>query len=54
MFHERVRRGFLTLASQTPRRIKVINADRPVEVVRAEIEALVLGWLRTRQRRSSA
>jgi dTMP kinase len=54
MFHERVRRGFLTLASRTPRRIKVINADRPVEVVRAEIEALVLGWLRTRQRRSSA
>ena len=54
MFHERVRRGFLTLASRTPRRIKVINADRPVEVVRAEIEALVLGWLRTRQRHSSA
>lgn len=54
LFHERVRRGFLTLASRTPRRIKVINADRPVEVVRAEIEALVLGWLRTRQRHSSA
>jgi dTMP kinase len=53
-FHERVRRGFLTLASRTPRRIKVINADRPVDVVRAEIEALVLGWLRTKQRRSGA
>jgi dTMP kinase len=53
-FHQRVRRGFLTLASRTPRRIKVINANRPVEVVRAEIEALVLGWLRTRERRSGA
>ena len=51
-FHERVRQGFLTLASQTPHRIKIINADRPVNVVRAEIEALVLGWLRTRKRRS--
>ena len=51
-FHERVRKGFLTLASRTPRRIKIINADRPVNVVRAEIEALVLGWLRTRKGRS--
>jgi dTMP kinase len=51
-FHRRVRRGFLRLALQTPRRIKVINAARPTEAVRAEIEALVLGWLRTRARRS--
>jgi dTMP kinase len=51
-FHERVRQGFLTLASRTPRRIKVINANQPVGVVRAEIEALVLGWLRARERRS--
>jgi dTMP kinase len=49
-FHQRVRRGFLTLASQTPRRIKVVNANRPVEIVRADIAALVLGWLRTRER----
>jgi dTMP kinase len=48
MFHQRVRRGFLKLASRRPRRIKVINANRPVEVVRAEIEALVVGWLRMR------
>ena len=51
MFHQRVRRGFLALASQAPRRIKVINSNRPVQVVRAEIEALVLGWLRKRARR---
>jgi dTMP kinase len=47
-FHQRVRQGFLTLASRAPRRIKVVNANRPVQAVRAEIEALVLGWLRTR------
>jgi dTMP kinase len=51
-FHQRVRRGFLKLASRAPRRIKVINADRPVEIVRAEIEALVLGWFRSRARRA--
>jgi len=51
-FHQRVRQGFLTLASRAPRRIKVVNANRPVETVRAEIEALVLGWLRSRGRRT--
>ena len=45
-FHQRVRQGFLTLASRAPRRIKVINANRPADAVRAEIEAVVLGWLR--------
>jgi len=53
-FHQRVRQGFLTLASRAPRRIQVVDANRPVEVVRAEIEALVLGWLRTRGRRTHA
>ena len=53
-FHQRVRQGFLTLASAAPQRIKVINAARPVTVVRAEIEALVLGWLRTKGRRAGA
>ncbi|HTL61965.1 MAG TPA: dTMP kinase [Nitrospira sp.] len=53
-FHQRVRRGFLSLASQARRRVKLIDADRPAEVVRAEIEALVLGWLRTRERRAGA
>ena len=53
-FHQRVRKGFLTLASHAPRRIKIINGDRPVQLVRAQIEALVLGWLRTKGRRSGA
>jgi dTMP kinase len=53
-FHQRVRQGFLTLASRSPRRIRVINADRPIEIVRADIESLVLGWLRARKRRAGA
>ena len=52
-FHQRVRQGFLALASRTPR-IRVVDGNRPVNVVRAEIEALVLGWLRTRERRAGA
>ena len=54
VFHRRVRRGFLRLAAEEPRRMKVINAERPVEMVRAEIKALVLGWLRGRERRAGA
>jgi dTMP kinase len=50
-FHMRVRKGFLTLASRAPRRIKIVNANRPAPEVRAEIEAVVLGWLRKRHRR---
>jgi dTMP kinase len=53
-FHRRVRRGFLRLASRAPRRIKVVDATRPVSVVQAEIAGLVLGWLRTRERRKGA
>jgi len=51
-FHRLVRKGFLTLATHSPRRIKVIRADRSEEKTRAEIEAVVLRWLRTRQHRS--
>ena len=51
-FHRLVRKGFLALAARSPRRIKVIRADRSEEKTRAEIEAVVLGWLHTRQHRS--
>jgi len=43
-FHERVRRGFLSLAKQSPHRITVIDANRPAEEVRAHIQAFVLRW----------
>ena len=51
-FHRLVRKGFLTLAAQSPRRITVIHADQSEEKTRAEIEAVVLGWLRTTPRRA--
>ena len=51
-FHNRVRKGFLRLARMDSRRIKIIRADRSEEDVRAEIKAVVLGWLRKRRHRS--
>jgi dTMP kinase len=40
-FHERVRAGYLTIAREDPRRVKVVRADRPVAVVQAEMRKLV-------------
>ncbi len=34
---ERVRRGFLKIARRDPRRIRVVRADRPVDVVAEEV-----------------
>ncbi|SMB89295.1 thymidylate kinase [Thermanaeromonas toyohensis ToBE] len=44
-FHYRVRQGFLALARQEPRRIKIIDARQPVEKVFAEVLAAVSPWL---------
>lgn len=41
-FFERVRAAYLERAEQAPRRVRVIDADRPPETIRAEIEGLVL------------
>jgi dTMP kinase len=43
-FHEKVRRGFLTLARENPRRICVIDSARPAEEVHREI--LAESWRR--------
>jgi len=40
-FHRRVREGFLKEAQRQPERIVVIDADRPVELVQADIRAAV-------------
>lgn len=40
-FHERVRAGYLLIARQDPRRVKVVRADRPVVEVQAEVRRLV-------------
>jgi dTMP kinase len=40
-FHRRVRAGYLALAAAEPERWRVIDADRPVEVVQEEIRRIV-------------
>jgi dTMP kinase len=40
-FHERVRQGFLALARAEPERCLVVDATRPVDVVAADVRALV-------------
>ncbi len=40
-FHRRVREGFLTLARNEPRRIRLVNSERPKEEVFSEINRLV-------------
>jgi len=53
-FHRLVRRGFLTLAKESPARIKIIKANRPAQDIRAEIEPIVLRWAsRSRPRREA-
>ncbi len=44
-FFARVRAAYLTRASQEPDRYRIVDADRPVEVVRIEVETLLAGWL---------
>ncbi len=40
-FHQRVRKGFLTLAQQAPRRIHAINAGRPTQTIARDLKTLV-------------
>jgi dTMP kinase len=44
-FHEAVRRAFLHLAEAEPRRYRVVDAKRPVDVIAAEILTAVNGLL---------
>jgi dTMP kinase len=52
-FHHLVRKGFLTLAAQAPHRIKVIDAARPAQEIRAEVAAFVLGWVAKQRQKPS-
>jgi dTMP kinase len=51
-FHKRVRAGYLALARQAPRRLKVVRADQSVEALQAEIQALMGSLLDRRERDS--
>jgi dTMP kinase len=50
-FHKRVRDGYLAIARKQPRRVKVVQADRPVLEVHAEIRKLVDAFLARRRKR---
>jgi dTMP kinase len=50
VFHQKVRAGFLELARCEPDRIRIIDADRDIELVWADIEACVLDFLMKRGR----
>ena len=45
-FHRRVRDGYFRLAEQEPARWCIVDADRSVDVVQAELQALLLDRLR--------
>jgi dTMP kinase len=47
-FQERVRRGYLAIARQNPKRVKLVSADGPVSEVQAEIRRLVQGFIARR------
>ena len=47
-FFERIRAVYLDRARRNPDRYRIVDADRPVETVRAEVEAILAGWLRRR------
>jgi dTMP kinase len=53
-FHQKVRRGFLELAAQDPRRIKVLKAGRDADAVARDVSALVEGFLKRRMKRARA
>ncbi len=40
-FHERVRKGYLTLARQQPARVRVVDASQPLEEVQKNIRKIV-------------
>jgi dTMP kinase len=48
-FHKKVREGYLAIARQEPRRVKVVRADQAVEEVQAQIRKLVDGLLARRK-----
>jgi dTMP kinase len=49
-FHERVRKGYWAIRDREPDRVSMIDADRPLAVVAADIAALVSGRLGLRSR----
>jgi len=47
-FYDRVRKGYLTMAAEDPDRWKIVDANRSVEVIHADVKKLVENYLATR------
>jgi dTMP kinase len=45
-FHERVRKGYLTIARQEQERVKVVNASRQIDIVWTEVKRMIHEALR--------
>ena len=45
-FHRRVRRGYLEIQRAEPKRVRIVKADRPADVVAAEVQSIVAEALR--------
>ncbi len=48
-FHERVRQGYLATARREPHRVKVVDANRPVDEVQRDVRRLVDSFLAHRR-----
>lgn len=44
-FHQKVREGFLKIASEEPERIKIVNADKGIEEIHKEIVKIVENYV---------
>jgi dTMP kinase len=44
-FHRKVRRGFLALAAEEPRRMTIVNSNRPTQEVQDDLTEIVIGWV---------
>jgi dTMP kinase len=51
-FHERVREGYLAIVRRQPGRVKLVQANRPVAEVQAEIRKLVDAFLARRREKT--
>ena len=50
-FHKRVRRGYLRLAKENPKRIKIINAREDVICIQNKVRELFLSALKSKKSR---
>jgi dTMP kinase len=49
-FHQRVREGYYRLATAEPERWRIVDADRPNELIQAELRRLIMDGLDARGR----